>query len=83
MSVQLDDKTREFKAKFAGVPDTATKDREAAIKEYDEARADLKARVSDLGNASSDTWSDAKAKVADSWKRVQTAYDKMKATGAS
>jgi hypothetical protein len=80
MAAQFDDKTRELKAKWAGAPDAASKDRENAIKEYDEARADLKLRLSELGNASADTWADAKEKVAQAWKRVQVAYDKVKAS---
>ncbi|MGO9243531.1 MAG: hypothetical protein ACLQDC_02020 [Verrucomicrobiia bacterium] len=83
MSGQLDDKTREFRAKVAGAPDAASKDRESAIKEYDEARADLKSKLTDLGNATADTWADAKEKVAQAWKRVQAAYDKVKANAAS
>jgi|CZKI01.1.fsa_nt_gi hypothetical protein len=80
MTAQMDDKAREVKAKVAGVPDAASKDRESAVKEYDEARADLKSKLSDLGNATADTWADAKEKVAQAWKHVQAAYDKVKAS---
>ncbi|MGA2018238.1 MAG: hypothetical protein ABSH26_14925 [Opitutaceae bacterium] len=83
MSAQLDEKTREFRTKVAGASDAASKDRESAIKEYDEARADLKSRLSELGNATADTWADAKEKVAQAWKRVQGAYDKLKANAGS
>jgi uncharacterized phage infection (PIP) family protein YhgE len=82
MAAQLDDKAREFRAKIAGAPDAASKDRESAIKEYDEARADLKAKLTELGNATADTWADAKEKVAQAWKRVQAAYDKVKTSAA-
>jgi hypothetical protein len=78
MSAKMDEKTRDFRAKVAAVPDSASKDRDSAVKEYDEARADLKAKLTDLGNATSDTWADAKAKVSDSWKRVQAAFVKVK-----
>jgi uncharacterized phage infection (PIP) family protein YhgE len=83
MAASLDDKASAFKAKVSGVPDAAAKDRESAIKEYDEARADLKAKLTDLGNATADTWADAKAKVAESWKHVQAAYEKVKSSAGS
>ena len=83
MAGQCDDKARELKAKLASAPDAASKDRESAIKEYDEARADLKAKLSELGTATADTWADAKEKVAQAWKRVQAAYDKVKASATS
>jgi hypothetical protein len=83
MTVQLDNKTSDLKAKFAAAPDTASKDRASAMKDYDDARADLKAKLADLGNATADTWADAKDKVAQSWKHVQAAYDKVTSTDAS
>jgi hypothetical protein len=79
MAAQLDDKTSELKAKFATVPAGAAKDREDAVKEYDAARADLKEKLSNLSKATADTWSDSKASVAEAWKRVQAAYEKIKA----
>ncbi len=69
MTAKLDEKASAAKAKASGAPD-------AASKEYDEARAELKTKLSDLGNATADTWADAKAKVAESWKRVKAASDK-------
>jgi hypothetical protein len=81
MTASLDDKTRDWKAKLAGTPDAASKDRDAAVKDYDDARANLKSKLTDLGNATSDTWADAKAKVDEAWKSVQAAYDRM--TGAT
>jgi hypothetical protein len=73
MSKNLDDNVAELRAK---APVVAASDRDEALKEYDAARADLKARLADLGNATADTWADAKAKVADAWQRVQAAYAK-------
>jgi hypothetical protein len=69
----MDDKIAEEKAQ---APDTLSKDKQAAIKDYDDARADLKARLADLSNATADTWADSKAKVADAWHRVKADYDK-------
>jgi hypothetical protein len=73
MDKTMDDKIAEEKAQ---APDTLSKDKQAAIKDYDDARADLKAKMTDLGNATSDTWVDAKAKVAEAWQRVKADYDK-------
>ncbi|OHE88881.1 MAG: hypothetical protein A3G75_15415 [Verrucomicrobia bacterium RIFCSPLOWO2_12_FULL_64_8] len=82
MAKKLDDQSVELKAKTADVSDTATKNRARALKEFDEARADLKSKLADLGNATADTWSDAKAKVVLAWQKVQAAYDKASRSGA-
>jgi len=76
MNDSLDEKARTVRSKMADVPDAASKDRDAAVKEYDDARADLKVKMADLDNATADTWSDAKAKTAAAWTRVKVAYDK-------
>jgi len=73
MDKNMDDKIAEEKTK---APDTFSKEKQAAIKDYDDARADLKARLADLGNATADTWADAKAKVSEAWQRVKADYDK-------
>jgi len=66
------------------VPDAASRDRDSAMKEYDDARADLKEKRTSLENATADTWSDAKAKTAQSCKNTKAAYDKVtKANGGS
>lgn len=83
MAGQLDDKTNELKAKFAAMPAATASDRESAAKEYDAARADLKEKLAVLSKATSDTWAGAKANVAESWKHVQAAYEKVKADVAS
>jgi hypothetical protein len=77
MSKDMDDKTAAFRTRVAGVPDAASRDRDSAMKEYDEARADLKSKRNDLDKATADTWSDAKAKTAASWKNTKAAYDKV------
>lgn len=73
MNKKMDDKIAEEKAQ---APDTLSKDKQAAIKDYDDARADLKAKLADLGNATADTWADAKAKVSEAWQKVKADYDK-------
>jgi hypothetical protein len=64
------------KTKLNTAPDAAAKDREAAVREYDVAKVDLKTSLTNLNNATADTWADAKAKVAVAWQRVKAAYDK-------
>ena len=76
MANKMDAKIADLKASASTLPDAAAKDKNAAIKEYDEARADLKARLTDLGNATADGWADAKAKVSASWDKVEAAYKK-------
>jgi hypothetical protein len=77
MSKDMDDRTATFRAKVAGAPDAASSDRDGALKEYDAARADLKAKRTDLDSATADTWADAKAKTSESWKNTKAAYDKV------
>jgi hypothetical protein len=79
LTANLDGKADAFRAKVAGASDSAAQDRASAGREYDAARAELKSNLDELGRASSDTWADAKAKVAQSWKRVRAAYDKLAA----
>jgi hypothetical protein len=83
MATEMDDKTAALNAKVAGVPDDASRERDSAKREYDRARADLKARLHDLGNATADTWADAKARAAVAWKNVQAAYDRMTRANAA
>lgn len=84
MSKDMDDKTAAFKARTAGVPDAASRDRDSAMKEYDAARSDLKSKRTDLDNATADTWSGAKAKAGESLRTTKAAYDKVaKANAAS
>jgi hypothetical protein len=83
MSADLDQKTAELKAKNSSLSDAAAKDRDAAQKDYDNARADLKADLTALNNATADTWADAKAKVSDAWQRVKAAYDRLTKTDSA
>jgi hypothetical protein len=82
MAKKLDDQSVALKAKTAEVSDATAKNREAALLEFNEARAELKSKLADLGNATADTWSEAKAMVALAWQKVQAAYDKASKSGA-
>jgi uncharacterized secreted protein with C-terminal beta-propeller domain len=64
MDDSMDAKVADLKAKGKSVPD------------YDDAKADLKKSLSDLNNATADTWADAKAKTEKAWDRVKADYDK-------
>ena len=77
MSKDMDDKTAAFRARATGVSDSVARDRDSAMKEFDSARADLKSKRTDLDNATADNWSDAKAKVRESWKSTKAAFDKV------
>jgi hypothetical protein len=67
-------------AKLTGLSDDAAKARDAASKEFADALADLKVQTAHLRTGSAEMWGDAKAKIAQSWERVQTAYEKLKAS---
>jgi hypothetical protein len=73
MTQRMDERIAQEKAQ---APATASSDKQAAIADYDSARANLKARLVELGNASADTWDQAKAKVAEAWRRLKADYDR-------
>jgi CHASE3 domain sensor protein len=73
MSKSMDDKIADLKASTSSTADSG---KAKAIKDYDEARADLKVKLSDLDNATADTWASAKANVKTAWDKVKSAYDK-------
>jgi hypothetical protein len=77
MAKRSDDETDQLKAKMTA---TSSSDRASAMKDYDDARADLKAKLTALDHATADTWADAKDKVAQAWKHVQATYDKLTST---
>src|ERR1035437_5846985 len=80
MAAKHDGDIQEMNAKLKGLPDAAAKERDRAVKEFNEAHAQLKSQLADLRKGTADTWADAKAKVAETWQRMQAAYDKVKAS---
>ncbi|HZZ19688.1 MAG TPA: hypothetical protein VFE25_09980 [Opitutaceae bacterium] len=64
MDDSMDAKVSDLKAKGKNVPD------------YDDAKSDFKKSLSDLNNATADTWADAKAKSERAWDRVKADYEK-------
>ena len=80
MLAKLDDQIAELKAKRAAMT-TDTKDWDFNMKEVDESRVLLKGTMSDAAKATTpETWSDARDKVGEAWKRSQLAVDKMNTT---
>jgi hypothetical protein len=65
-----------LEGKVRALPESTAPERAAAVREFNEARADLKASLDDLAGATSDTWADAKARVDAAWQRVNKAYIK-------
>jgi phage protein D len=72
----MDNEIEVVKAKASSTPGVAAAERENAAKDYDAARADLKASLTNLNNSTATGWADAKAKVAVAWQRVKADYDK-------
>jgi hypothetical protein len=77
MSQDMDDHTASFRAKLDNVPDATARERESSMREYDDARANLKATRTELDRASADTWADAKSKTSEAWTKTKVAYDKV------
>ena len=77
MSSDLDAKLEKLKADTADAKASAS--RSAAWEEVKSSRADLSDKLDALGNASADTWDSAKANVIAAAKRVEAAYEKLKA----
>jgi hypothetical protein len=76
MCRSMDNEIEAVKAKTSSTPGVAAADRENAVKDYDAARADLKASLTNLNNSTAAGWADAKAKVSAAWQRVKADYDK-------
>lgn len=83
MAAGLDDQVRALKAKRATLTEASTKDWDFAMKELEDARADLRSKLSELSKASSETWTQAKDRAAEAWKRAQDAAAKVKASTTS
>lgn len=78
LAVKHDSEIKAMNAKLEGLTDAAAQKRDVASKEFAEARASLKTNLAELNAATADTWAAAKVKVADSWKRTQAAFEKLK-----
>ncbi len=83
MAAKHDAEVAAANAKVKGLPETAAKERDHANKEFADARANLKAALADVGNATADTWAATKEKSAQAWQRLHAAYAKLIATPTS
>jgi len=67
------DKRSEFSTSIKGSVQKMD-DKVSDLQAYDDARAELKVKLTDLGNATEATWADAKAGVSKAWDKVESAY---------
>lgn len=77
---RLDNQVRKLNEKRATLPQTSVKDWDFAMSELTAARAYLASTIDDLGNATVETWDEAKDRVGKAWRRSQDAYDKVKSS---
>lgn len=77
---KTDEEIRQLNEKRATLPETSVKEWDFAMKELKEARAYLRSTISELSDASSETWAGAKEKVGKAWERAQDAGAKVKAS---
>jgi hypothetical protein len=82
MAAKHDSAIQEMNAKLKGLPDAAARERDHAVKEFNEARVELKSQLANLNKSTAETWADAKEKAAKSWQRVQAAYEKVKSSSS-
>ena len=61
--------------RFAGLPTGSDRDRDRAIKRYNDARASLLTSLVRLRTSTAATWVDAKRQTTESLQRLQAAYD--------
>lgn len=80
---RLDEQIRELNEKRAKLPQTSVKDWDFAMKELTEARSYLKSMIDALGDATYETWAEARERVAKAWQRTQDAYSKVKSSTTS
>ena len=74
----VDAQIDQLAARRATLPETSVKDWDIAMKELTDARSDLQFKVSRLGNAMPETWTQVRDDAAQAWRRVQEAADKVK-----
>ena len=74
MSSRLEAESAELRAEVSGAQASAS--RKAAWEEFKSSQADFDDKVDALGQASSDTWDQAKDEVKAAWERVEAAYHK-------
>jgi len=77
---KLDAQIRQLNEKRVALPETSVKDWDFAMKELNAARSYLKSMIGEIKDATGETWSEAKERVAQAWQRAQVACDKVSAS---
>lgn len=83
MADKLDAEVAASNARVTGLPDAAAKQRDRAVKEFNQARAHLKVQLAEVPNGLAGTWLDTRDKVAQAWREVQAACERVKASPTS
>ena len=82
MVAKFDDDIRALNAKRATMTNDA-KEWDFAMKELNNARADIQSKMTDLSKAKAETWAEARDRVGVAWDRAQTAYRSVTASTTS
>jgi hypothetical protein len=83
MTAKRDAEIQAMNAQLTGLPEATAKQREHAVKEYNEARTYLKSQLEHLRTGTADTWAATKEKAAASWQAVEAAFEKVKSSPTS
>ncbi|HUR59057.1 MAG TPA: hypothetical protein VM029_15185 [Opitutaceae bacterium] len=83
LSAAVDEQVQTLKAKRASVSESSAKDWDFAMKELEDARADLRFKLSELNKATAETWAEARERAAEAWRRTQEAAARVKASTTS
>lgn len=76
----LDAEIKQLNEKRASLPETSVKDWDFAMRELKEAQVYLRFTISSLRDATSETWAEAKEKVARAWIWVKDACRKVRSS---
>jgi len=84
LQARVDEQISRLAAKRNAMKGTAiTQDWDFAMKEMDDARANLKSTGDELRKVGPENWNEGKARVGQAWVRTQEAYDKVKTSTTS
>lgn len=73
----FDVQVQQLNARRATLPQTSVTDWDVAMKELTSARSDLQFKITQLGSATAESWSQVRDGAAEAWTRVQAAYDNV------
>lgn len=78
--ILFDREIRNLRTQTSGRPEESTSAQGAALRELQEMRLELQARISDLNQGSEEEWERARAAFAQTWERARQAYREAFAT---